>query len=56
MGIGFPVHTGGVFQYINSYGIDSFISRCNELEARYGERFKAPANLLEQASSGKPFL
>lgn len=56
MGIGFPVHTGGVFQYINTYGIEKFINRCNGLEARYGERFKAPANLLEQASSGEQFL
>jgi len=56
MGIGFPVHTGGVFQYINTYDIEKFINRCNELEAQYGERFKAPANLLEQARSGEPFL
>jgi 3-hydroxyacyl-CoA dehydrogenase/enoyl-CoA hydratase/3-hydroxybutyryl-CoA epimerase len=56
MGIGFPVHTGGVFQYINTYGIEKFINRCNELEAKYGGRFKAPANLLEQARSGEPFL
>jgi 3-hydroxyacyl-CoA dehydrogenase/enoyl-CoA hydratase/3-hydroxybutyryl-CoA epimerase len=56
MGIGFPVHTGGVFQYINTYGIDKFVSRCRELEAGYGERFKAPTILLEHASSGKQFL
>jgi len=55
MGIGFPVHTGGVFQYINTYGIEKFIVRCNELETQYGERFKAPANLLEQAKSGDWF-
>ena len=56
MGIGFPVHTGGVFQYINTYGIEKFINRCNELQAHYGERFEAPANLLEQARSGEQFL
>jgi len=55
MGIGFPTHTGGVFQYINTYGIEKFIKRCNELESRYGERFKAPAILIEQASSGEWF-
>jgi len=56
MGIGFPVHTGGVFQFINTYGIEKFVTRCNELEAQYGERFRTPANLLEQARSGEPFL
>jgi 3-hydroxyacyl-CoA dehydrogenase/enoyl-CoA hydratase/3-hydroxybutyryl-CoA epimerase len=56
MGIGFPVHTGGVFQYINTYGTEKFITRCNQLETQYGERFKAPANLLEQAKSGEQFL
>lgn len=56
MGIGFPVHTGGVFQYINTYGIEKFIQRCNELEARYGERFKASTNLLERARSGELFI
>ena len=56
MGIGFPTHTGGVFQYINTYGIEKFITRCNVLEAQYGERFRAPANLLEQAKSGEQFL
>jgi 3-hydroxyacyl-CoA dehydrogenase/enoyl-CoA hydratase/3-hydroxybutyryl-CoA epimerase len=55
MGIGFPTHTGGVFQYINTYGIEKFINRCNELETRYGERFKAPAILIEQARSGEWF-
>lgn len=56
MGIGFPAHTGGVFQYINTYGIDKFINRCRGLETQYGERFKVPAILLEQASSGQQFL
>lgn len=56
MGIGFPAHTGGVFQYLNTYPIDAFIKRCRELEIQYGERFKAPAILLEQARIGQQFL
>ena len=56
MGIGFPVHTGGVFQYVNTFGIDKFITRCKALEAQYGERFTPPAILLEQAKSGEWFL
>jgi 3-hydroxyacyl-CoA dehydrogenase/enoyl-CoA hydratase/3-hydroxybutyryl-CoA epimerase len=56
MGIGFPAHTGGVFQYINTYGIEKFINRCCELQVQYGERFKAPAILLERAKSGLQFL
>ena len=54
-GIGFPQHTGGVFQYINTYGINDFVSRCEELANKYGERFKAPELLLEKAFNNDLF-
>ncbi len=54
-GIGFPPHTGGQLQYINTYGIARFVERTRELAAGYGERFEPPGLLLEKAATGKPF-
>ena len=56
MGIGFPAQTGGVFQAINAYGLQAFVDRSRELEARYGEVFAPPQLLLDRAASGQPFL
>lgn len=39
-GTGFAPFRGGPIQYAKNYGIDSIISRFNELAATYGERFK----------------
>ena len=55
MGIGFPAHTGGVFQFINSWGLDSFIGRCKELASKYGKNFEPPALLLDKAARGETF-
>ena len=55
MGIGFPPHTGGVFQYINTYGIKKFLQRAAELAKKYGERFEPPAILVEKAERGELF-
>lgn len=55
MGIGFPPHTGGVLQYVNTYGLKAFASRLAELESRYGERFAAPQVLLDKAEKGESF-
>ena len=56
MGIGFPPYTGGVFQYINTYGVQKFADRAAELSALYGERFTPPALLLEKAAAGEQFV
>lgn len=40
MGIGFPAHTGGVFQFILSYGVDAFCARSAYLADQYGVRFQ----------------
>ena len=56
MGIGFPGHTGGVFQYINTYNGERFVERCGELAEKYGDRFKVPAILTEQVGKGEPFV
>jgi 3-hydroxyacyl-CoA dehydrogenase / enoyl-CoA hydratase / 3-hydroxybutyryl-CoA epimerase len=62
MGIGFPVWTGGVLQYINGYehpvhgtGPAAFVARAKELVAQYGERFEPPASLVEKAERGETF-
>jgi 3-hydroxyacyl-CoA dehydrogenase/enoyl-CoA hydratase/3-hydroxybutyryl-CoA epimerase len=55
LGIGFPGWTGGVLQYINGYdgGVAGFVTRARELAAKYGERFEAPASLVEKAERGE---
>lgn len=52
-GIGFAPWTGGAIQFLNQYGLDQAVQRSNELEAKYGERFKAPQRLVESVSSGQ---
>jgi 3-hydroxyacyl-CoA dehydrogenase/enoyl-CoA hydratase/3-hydroxybutyryl-CoA epimerase len=55
MGIGAPAHTGGYIQYVNTYGLDRFITRCEELADKYGPRFQPPAILREYAAEGRIF-
>ncbi len=52
-GIGFAPWTGGAIQFLNQYGLDKAVQRANQLEAKYGERFKAPQRLVESVSSGQ---
>ena len=47
-GIGFPPWTGGVLQYINSYGLQAFSDRAHEFAAAYGPRFEPPVSLVER--------
>ena len=55
-GIGAPVWTGGYIQFVNSFGLHAFIARCDELAARYGERFQPPKIVFEKAKEGALFL
>ena len=55
MGIGAPIHTGGYIQYVNTYGLDRFIARCEELTTKYGPRFHPPAILREYVAEGRLF-
>lgn len=55
MGIGFPPYTGGVLQYINTYGIRAFADRAMELKNHYGDRFQPPEILLEKAEKSEMF-
>ena len=41
-GWGFPSVRGGVFQYVNDYGISAFVEKCAIYEKMHGQRFKVP--------------
>ena len=49
MGIGFPVWTGGTLQFINQTGLSEFVSRAEELQSQFGERFAVPESLQNRA-------
>jgi|GEM_PF-68084 len=55
-GIGFPPNTGGVFQFINAYGVREFAERAKELAIRYGSQFEPPQLLLDKAEKNEQFL
>jgi 3-hydroxyacyl-CoA dehydrogenase/enoyl-CoA hydratase/3-hydroxybutyryl-CoA epimerase len=54
-GIGAPPWTGGYLQFINTYGLQNFIDRCDELAGKYGDRFKAPSLVAEKLAAGEIF-
>ncbi len=54
-GIGAPAHTGGFIQFVNTYGFDEFIQRCNELSSKYGDRFDCPQIVRDKAQAGEAF-
>lgn len=56
MGIGFPAHSGGVYQFVNAYGLKAFIARCNELAKRYGKHFAPPKLLKDRAKNKELFV
>jgi len=55
MGIGYPVWTGGILQFINQTGIPAFIERAEQLAANCGERFAVPQLLKDMAKDGLTF-
>ncbi|WJG10658.1 3-hydroxyacyl-CoA dehydrogenase NAD-binding domain-containing protein [Aliiglaciecola sp. LCG003] len=52
-GIGYPPWTGGCIQFINQYGIASFIRRAQQFCDTYGERFAPPQLLIDKAQLGE---
>ncbi|RKG38410.1 3-hydroxyacyl-CoA dehydrogenase NAD-binding domain-containing protein [Acinetobacter rongchengensis] len=52
-GIGFAPWTGGAIQFLNQYGLEQAVQRANQLEANYGERFKAPQLLKDKVATDK---
>lgn len=55
-GWGFSPFNGGTLQYINGYGLDKFVKRAAEYEAKYGERFAVPQLLKDKAAKGEIFV
>lgn len=56
MGIGAPPWTGGYIQFVNTYGLDAFIERCDDLAEKYGDRFKAPAIVQQKIDARETFV
>ena len=52
-GWGFAPWTGGPASYIDTVGLEEFVSKADSLAQRYGERFHPPAAFRERAKSGK---
>ncbi len=55
MGIGYPIWTGGILQFINQTGLATFIARAEDFQARYGERYKVPVLLRHMLRDGLTF-
>ncbi len=54
-GWGFPPYTGGTISYIETVGLECFVSECDELAAAHGERFAVPDGLRAMAARGELF-
>lgn len=55
MGIGAPIWTGGILQFINQTGLEVFVARAEYLAARCGERFAVPDLLKNMLKDGLTF-
>lgn len=55
IGFGFAPFTGGTLSYIDGMGAANFVSLCERLRAKHGERFKPPQILLEMARNNETF-
>ena len=55
LGWGFAPWTGGPLSWFDMLGASYAAARCDNLEASYGPRFKAPDLLLEMAKEGDGF-
>ncbi|PCI34075.1 MAG: enoyl-CoA hydratase [Flavobacteriaceae bacterium] len=58
LGLGFPIHTGGVMSYIDYIGGVEFEKYSQQLAAKHGERFELPESLKKQitaANGGRVF-
>ncbi len=52
----FPRWTGGVFQFLNQYGLSKAVDRALELAGQYGECFAPPVLLVKKAQQAEPFF
>ena len=54
-GWGFPAWTGGTLSFIDTVGIQTFVSECERLAAAHGPRFQPSAWLKARAARGEGF-
>ncbi len=54
-GWGFPSARGGVLQYVNDYGAQVFVEKCQIYEKLHGRRFKVPKILRGVAEGNERF-
>ncbi|MEZ4929822.1 MAG: 3-hydroxyacyl-CoA dehydrogenase NAD-binding domain-containing protein [Chitinophagales bacterium] len=54
-GIGFLPFTGGPFRYVDQQGADKIVARMEELQAKYGVKFKPRPMLVEYAKNNNEF-
>lgn len=55
LGLGYPKWTGGTLSYVDTFGLDDFVSLCDGLARRHGERFQPTPWLRERARRGELF-
>lgn len=55
LGWGFAPWSGGPFSWLDMRGAGAVVATCDALEARFGQRFRAPALLQEHARRGHGF-
>ena len=55
LGWGFAPWSGGPLSWLDMIGAPYAAARCDELEAKFGERFKCPALLREMAEKNQTF-
>ncbi len=55
LGWGFAPWSGGPLSWLDILGAEYAAERCDQLEAKFGERFKCPALLREMAENGESF-
>lgn len=48
LGIGYPIHTGGVFAHMDQVGLQKFVQECESF-ANFGEQWIIPASLSQRA-------
>lgn len=54
-GLGFPPFRGGPFRYADTLGAQQVVDILNDLQQRFGARFKPAQILVDYAKSGKKF-
>lgn len=55
LGFGFAPFTGGTLSWIDGMGAKAFVAMVDDLAAKHGPRFEAPALLRDMAQAGETF-